>query len=193
MELSRIENEEDRLVSFSKRRAGIYKKASEISILCGAQVGIIIFSPSDKPFTYGTPNIEAVVNRYSGRQDRPVVDLAATAFEAQHNAKVQEINNMHNELATRRDILKKEATRLTNIIKPIQKDFWWEAPLETLTPQQLGQLVESMTLLKKVAIEKEQEFMDIDSPHHPTNIATSSSSKNETILDPTNIASSSNQ
>ncbi|KAM0986000.1 hypothetical protein ACFX13_013457 [Malus domestica] len=36
-EMKRIEKEDDRLVVFSKRRSGIYKKATELGALCGAQ------------------------------------------------------------------------------------------------------------------------------------------------------------
>ncbi|KAB2035891.1 hypothetical protein ES319_D04G184300v1 [Gossypium barbadense] len=41
-----IENKEDRLVTFSKRRLGIYKKISELSILCGTEILFIVFSPT---------------------------------------------------------------------------------------------------------------------------------------------------
>ncbi|KAF2314669.1 hypothetical protein GH714_028388 [Hevea brasiliensis] len=35
--MKRIENEDGRLITFSKRRSGIYKKASELVTLCGAE------------------------------------------------------------------------------------------------------------------------------------------------------------
>ncbi|XP_062217675.1 agamous-like MADS-box protein AGL29 [Phragmites australis] len=49
IEIKPIQNEEARQVCFSKRRQGLFKKASELSILCGAMIGAIVFSKSDSP------------------------------------------------------------------------------------------------------------------------------------------------
>ncbi|MFQ6671560.1 hypothetical protein Gotur_036073 [Gossypium turneri] len=46
IEIKIIENEDDRLISFSKRCTGIYKKISELSTLCGGEILFIIFSPT---------------------------------------------------------------------------------------------------------------------------------------------------
>ncbi|CAD6204302.1 unnamed protein product [Miscanthus lutarioriparius] len=47
-ELKRIENATSRQVTFSKRRNGLLKKAFELSVLCDAEVGLIVFSPRGK-------------------------------------------------------------------------------------------------------------------------------------------------
>ncbi|KAF3334492.1 Agamous-like MADS-box protein AGL9 [Carex littledalei] len=44
VELKRIENKINRQVTFAKRRNGLLKKAYELSVLCDAEVGLIIFS-----------------------------------------------------------------------------------------------------------------------------------------------------
>ncbi|KAL8518454.1 hypothetical protein ACS0TY_009724 [Phlomoides rotata] len=44
VEVKRIENKIKRQVSFSKRRNGLLKKAYELSILCDAEVALIIFN-----------------------------------------------------------------------------------------------------------------------------------------------------
>ena len=46
--MRRIENPVHRRVTFSKRREGLLKKARELSVLCGADVGVIIFSSTGK-------------------------------------------------------------------------------------------------------------------------------------------------
>jgi hypothetical protein len=55
IDIRRIENSSSRNVTFSKRRVGLVKKAQELSILCDAQVGLLIFSPSGKMFEYSNP------------------------------------------------------------------------------------------------------------------------------------------
>lgn len=54
VELKRIENPTNRQVTFSKRRNGLLKKAFELSILCDAEVALLIFSPSGKPYQYAS-------------------------------------------------------------------------------------------------------------------------------------------
>jgi SRF-type transcription factor (DNA-binding and dimerisation domain) len=50
--LKRIENKISRQVTFSKRRNGLLKKAYELSVLCDAEVALIIFSNRDKLFEF---------------------------------------------------------------------------------------------------------------------------------------------
>lgn len=54
MQLKRIENKINRQVTFSKRRSGLLKKAHEISVLCDAEVALIVFSTKGKLFEYAT-------------------------------------------------------------------------------------------------------------------------------------------
>lgn len=49
---------------FSKRRAGLFKKAHELSVLCGAHLAVIVFSPAKKPFSFGHPSVHHVIDRY---------------------------------------------------------------------------------------------------------------------------------
>jgi hypothetical protein len=48
IEIKRIENATNRQVTYSKRRSGIMKKAKELTVLCDAQVAIIMFSSTGK-------------------------------------------------------------------------------------------------------------------------------------------------
>ncbi|KAL4184701.1 hypothetical protein AMTRI_Chr10g226790 [Amborella trichopoda] len=54
VQLKRIENKINRQVTFSKRRSGLLKKAHEISVLCDAEVALIVFSTRGKLYEYST-------------------------------------------------------------------------------------------------------------------------------------------
>ncbi|KAK6152591.1 hypothetical protein DH2020_012230 [Rehmannia glutinosa] len=54
VELKQIENKISRQVTFSKRRSGLMKKANEISVLCDAEVALIVFSSKGKLYEYST-------------------------------------------------------------------------------------------------------------------------------------------
>nr|ADJ67237.1 MADS box transcription factor 1 [Oncidium hybrid cultivar] len=64
VELKRIENKINRQVTFSKRRNGIMKKAYELSVLCDAEIALIIFSSRGKLFEFGSPDITKTLERY---------------------------------------------------------------------------------------------------------------------------------
>ncbi|KAF4361592.1 hypothetical protein F8388_007608 [Cannabis sativa] len=54
VEVKRIENPTSRQVTFSKRRNGLLKKAFELSLLCDAELALIIFSSSGKLYQYAS-------------------------------------------------------------------------------------------------------------------------------------------
>lgn len=65
VELRRIENKINRQVTFSKRRSGLLKKAHEISVLCDAELALIVFSAKGKLFDYSTHScMERILERY---------------------------------------------------------------------------------------------------------------------------------
>ncbi|XP_044439849.1 MADS-box transcription factor 5 isoform X4 [Triticum aestivum] len=54
VELKRIDNKSSRQVTFAKRRNGLLKKAHELSVLCDAEVALIIFSTRGRLFEFST-------------------------------------------------------------------------------------------------------------------------------------------
>ncbi|KAF6140070.1 hypothetical protein GIB67_001811 [Kingdonia uniflora] len=65
VQMKRIENKINRQVTFSKRRSGLLKKAHEISVLCEAEVALIVFSTRGKLFEYSTEDsMERILERY---------------------------------------------------------------------------------------------------------------------------------
>ncbi|KAK8565870.1 hypothetical protein V6N13_020945 [Hibiscus sabdariffa] len=63
-ELRRIENSTSRQVTFSKRRNGLLKKAFELSVLCDAEIALIIFSLRGKPYEFASSSMQETIERY---------------------------------------------------------------------------------------------------------------------------------
>ncbi|KAL9275157.1 MADS-box protein SOC1-like protein [Drosera capensis] len=63
-EMKRIENATSRQVTFSKRRNGLLKKAFELSVLCDAEVALIIFSPRGKLYEFASSSLCGTIARY---------------------------------------------------------------------------------------------------------------------------------
>nr|QXO37009.1 MADS-box transcription factor 26 [Paphiopedilum callosum] len=65
VQMRRIENTVHRQVTFCKRRAGLLKKAKELSVLCDADIGIIIFSTHGKLYELATNGtMHDLIQRY---------------------------------------------------------------------------------------------------------------------------------
>ncbi|KAF7827948.1 MADS-box protein CMB1-like isoform X1 [Senna tora] len=81
VELKRIENKINRQVTFAKRRNGLLKKAYELSVLCDAEVALIIFSNRGKLYEFcSTSSMAKTIERYqrcsygSLEADQPAVE-----------------------------------------------------------------------------------------------------------------------
>ncbi|KAL5985817.1 MADS-box transcription factor [Asimina triloba] len=61
IEIKLIENSTNRQVTYSKRRGGIMKKAKELTVLCDAEVSLIMFSSSGKFSEYCSPSTTYVL------------------------------------------------------------------------------------------------------------------------------------
>ncbi|KAL5565422.1 hypothetical protein UlMin_028586, partial [Ulmus minor] len=63
-QMRRIENNTSRQVTFFKRRNGLLKKAFELSVLCDAEVALIIFSPRGKLYDFASASMQSTIERY---------------------------------------------------------------------------------------------------------------------------------
>ncbi|KAK6943735.1 Transcription factor, MADS-box [Dillenia turbinata] len=70
IEIKKIELRNHQQVTFSKR-TGLIKKAGELCVLCGAEIGIIVFSQAGKVFTFGHLSIEAIIDGFINGRNHP--------------------------------------------------------------------------------------------------------------------------
>ncbi|PON55162.1 MADS-box transcription factor [Parasponia andersonii] len=162
VEMVKMTNESNLQVTFSKRRSGLFKKASELCTLCGAEMAIIVFSPGRKVFSFGHPNVESVIDRFMNR-NQPVPTSMNTGtmqlIEAHRSANVRELNQQLMQVLGQLDLEKKRADELKKARKASQAQCWWEAPLETLDLKQLEQLKTAMEELKKTVTQQADRLL----------------------------------
>ncbi|XP_075496838.1 agamous-like MADS-box protein MADS4 isoform X4 [Primulina tabacum] len=89
VELKRIENKINRQVTFAKRRNGLLKKAYELSVLCDAEVALIIFSNRGKLYEFcSSSSILKTLERYQkcnyGAPETNVSTREALELSSQH-------------------------------------------------------------------------------------------------------------
>nr|BAH03322.1 MADS-box transcription factor [Habenaria radiata] len=99
-EIKRIENSTNRQVTFSKRRSGIIKKAREISVLCDAQVSLVIFSSLGKLSEYCSPSttLPKMLERYQQNSGKKLWDATHENLSAEIDRIKKENDNMQIEL-----------------------------------------------------------------------------------------------
>ncbi|XP_047319141.1 agamous-like MADS-box protein AGL62 [Impatiens glandulifera] len=155
IEMTRMSKESNLLVTFSKRRSGLFKKASELCTLCAAEIAVLVFSPAGKVFSFGHPSVDSVINRFiSIRGQGPMMSttpspVPSAAAEAHRGAGLRELNGQLTEALARLETERKRGEELGRIRKAAQENCWWEGPINGLGPQQLDQLKEVMEDLKK--------------------------------------------
>ncbi|XP_010908610.1 agamous-like MADS-box protein AGL62 [Elaeis guineensis] len=152
IEIKRIESEEARQVCFSKRRAGLFKKAIELSILCGAEIGVIVFSPAGKPFSFGHPSVDSIIDRFISGSPSPTTIPSANPRmpAAREMMVVRELNRQYTDLAAlleterRKKVVLEEAVRVMRAGKAVS----WEANIEELGLGELEGLQKSFERLR---------------------------------------------
>ncbi|KAL7212724.1 hypothetical protein ACSBR2_015411 [Camellia fascicularis] len=101
IEIKRIENTTNRQVTFCKRRNGLLKKAYELSVLCDAEVALIVFSTRGRLYEYANNSVKATIERYkkacSGPSNTGSVSELNAQFYQQEAAKLRvQIGNLQN-------------------------------------------------------------------------------------------------
>ncbi|KAI5660773.1 hypothetical protein M9H77_20096 [Catharanthus roseus] len=68
MNMEKIEDMNTRQIAFAKRRKNLFKQARELSKRSGFEIGIVVVSPTERVYSFGTPSIESVIERYETTQ-----------------------------------------------------------------------------------------------------------------------------
>ncbi|XP_010534127.1 PREDICTED: agamous-like MADS-box protein AGL12 [Tarenaya hassleriana] len=103
VQLKRVENPVHRQVTFCKRRAGLLKKAKELSVLCDAEIGVLIFSPQGKLYELATKGtMEGLIEKYlkctTASASSASVSASAAPHEPPNLDPIDEINMLRQEI-----------------------------------------------------------------------------------------------
>ncbi|KAL1349566.1 hypothetical protein HN51_026088 [Arachis hypogaea] len=141
IKIKKIDNITARQVTFSKRRRGIFKKAQELSVLCDAEVALIIFSATGRLFEYASSSMKDITARYA--QHTHEISRSERPLELQ----LENVNN---------DELRKEVADKTHQLRQMKgEDF------QGMNLQDLLQLEKALqTGLNRVIETKEKRIMD---------------------------------
>ncbi|XP_047054394.1 MADS-box transcription factor 3-like isoform X3 [Lolium rigidum] len=101
IEIKRIENTTNRQVTFCKRRNGLLKKAYELSVLCEAEVALIVFSGRGRLYEYSNNSVKATIERYKKANSDTsnsgtVAEVNAQYYQQESSKLRQQISSLQN-------------------------------------------------------------------------------------------------
>ncbi|KAL7122833.1 hypothetical protein ACP275_01G068600 [Erythranthe tilingii] len=145
MKMKKIANVAARQVTLTKRRKGLFKKAEELSILCDAQIGILIISSSSTPinfFNYATTSMKDIIERYNLHSKN--FDELEQPSELQQLVRDSNLSEINKEVAERSHQLRRMR----------------EEELQVLSIDELQRLEQSMEAgLRRIRQKKEEKIM----------------------------------
>ena len=154
--MKRIPKEEDRLITFSKHRFGIYNKASELSTLCGEKVGVLVFSRAGKAFSFGHPSIEIITNNVL-YENPPPNDGTLNLVEAHRRFRLNELQKKCSELLSKMEVAKEQEKILRKKV-PNRSKVWWEEPISELGMHELEKMATKIQILHKHVRHRDNEL-----------------------------------
>lgn len=144
IQIRKIENATSRQVTFSKRRSGLMKKAHELSVLCDAEVAVIVFSSTGKVFEFASSSTTTIMDRY----------YKFTASRRAENATNEDEYNDIGELEVRR--LNQHVQYLQALNRRLRGE-----DISSLCGKELMQLEQQMNLaLNRVKVAKEKMLLE---------------------------------
>ncbi|KAI9106880.1 hypothetical protein K1719_022408 [Acacia pycnantha] len=157
IKIKKIDNVTARQVTFSKRRRGLIKKASELSVLCDAEVGLIVFSATGKLFEYSNSSMKDIITRYNmysrdiNKQDRPSLELQLANSE---NCKLsKEVAEKTQQLRR----MKGEDLQGLNLPDLLQLEKLLETGLSSVIETKENRIMSEISALEKKGLELVEE------------------------------------
>ncbi|KAI3896193.1 hypothetical protein MKW92_026288 [Papaver armeniacum] len=172
IKIEKIKDKSKLQVTFSKRRKGLFKKATELSVLTGSQIALIAFSPAGRPYVCGNPDLilDRFLNNING-------EIQKDDDEQQQRRCLEVERELEAE--------KKRGVLLESLVNcdlgPDNDKFWWNN-VDGLNLDELIQMRSDMEQLQKCVSERSHDLQMTG------NIASSSSSSSRSSNEDKSLA-----
>ncbi|KAL6506350.1 transcription factor of the MADS box [Orobanche gracilis] len=125
-----IEKESDRYATFSKRRLGLVRKASELSTLCNVDIGLVIY--------YRQSSVLQTPNQRSDNDGSRLI-------EAYTRTRISQLNRMLDKLGEDMEVEKGQEKEL-EVLKNgegcgYRRGDWWNEPIDVFGKQEVEQII----------------------------------------------------
>ncbi|KAL1215524.1 Agamous-like MADS-box protein AGL62 [Cardamine amara subsp. amara] len=163
IEMKKMTKKSNLQVTFSKRRFGIFKKASELCSLCDAKILVIVFSPGGKVFSFGHRDVTDLIYRFSNgnhssdifHQHNNNLQLA----EIRQDKNIQALNNRLTEVLTKQEYERSKKKDLDSLkVFREEKENWYEKDMKELDMNQTNHLICALQNMKKKLVSEISQY-----------------------------------
>lgn len=156
IEMKKISNERYLQATFSKRRTGIFKKASELATLCDVDLAVIVFSPGNRVFSFGSPHVDSVIQRYIAHAlTPPTLDLNEPFCTMDERGLHAHLDYLANRFTRE----KKREEDLNRLLEVSKNHFWWTSPIESMNKAQVENYKKALEDLKTLVNKKREKLL----------------------------------
>ncbi|KAK1610294.1 hypothetical protein QYE76_033967 [Lolium multiflorum] len=138
-ELRRVDDKERRQVTFSKRKTGLWKKASELALLCHARVAVVVVSEAGRAFAFGSPSADAVLGGDTDDAPADWEGMEALSREAKERAA---------EVEKEAERMSAAGNKVLELQRQTGKRFWFEVDTAALGEEELPVFVRALRRLR---------------------------------------------
>ncbi|KHN35924.1 Agamous-like MADS-box protein AGL62, partial [Glycine soja] len=155
IEIKKMSNKRNLQVTFSKRRTGIFKKASELTTLCGMNLAVIMSSPGNRVFSFGSPSVDSVIQHYTAQGPPPLLNLELNEASIDEHELHVHLNNLSDQIAAE----KKHKKDLNRMLNAAEEHVWFVMPIKSMNDAQLETYKKMLEELKTYANEKREKLL----------------------------------
>ncbi|KAK9267778.1 hypothetical protein L1049_010213 [Liquidambar formosana] len=147
-----------RRIAYSRRRRGLFKKANELSTLCGVDVAIVTFSLGGKAFCFGRPSVESVIDQFLN-QNPQLNNQSLELDTSEQDDRLHELDQQLYDLQNQLEAEKEKGKKLREMSKEGTTYQSLEEHINKLGLHELEQLKMSMEELKQDMIKQANKLM----------------------------------
>ncbi|KAL6228059.1 hypothetical protein ACLB2K_002013 [Fragaria x ananassa] len=115
VEIKKVEAASNCHVTFSKRKKGLFNKATKLSLLTGAETAAIVVSGNGRMFGFGSASCDAVIHRYLAESDPHAAALKSDRLNKNIAVNSANLAKLRQHLLEARRQLEEEKKRATMI------------------------------------------------------------------------------
>ncbi|CAH2076423.1 unnamed protein product [Thlaspi arvense] len=167
IEIIKMSKKSNLQVTFSKRRFGLFKKASELCTLCGAKILMVVFSPGGKVFSFGNPNVAELVYHFLNHSHNSLFlqqfNNNLQLVESRPHEIIQRLNEKLTEAHAKQENEKNKRKFLDALRETRgQKGFWYENDVCDLDLNQTDQLIHALHDVKKKLVSEISQYSHLN-------------------------------